>query len=87
MLKAFDLKARGLSDHQTFTEFVGVNFAFALHAMNTYVFDPVPSVSETREVRERLRASAIRYAVPPTPSSIATIESAPPILAPAEGRR
>lgn len=78
MLKCFGIAHSTFSAHKALCDFVGVNFAFVLHAMNIYSFPPTPSVAEMRELRERLRASAVRYAVPPNRDSPSNIESAPP---------
>lgn len=75
MLKCFRIKHTTFTAHQAFCDFVGVNFAFALHTMNTYSFGTTPTVAETRELRERLRASAVRYAAPPVRGSARSIES------------
>lgn len=82
MLKSFGIAHSTFTAHQMFCEFVGVNFAFALQVMKTYSFLPTPSVTETRELRERLRASAIRYAVPPNRDSPRNIQSVPSFLTP-----
>lgn len=66
------------SAQRAYIEFVGVNFAFAQHVLNTYTFPLTPSITATRAQRDRLRASAVEYAEPPTSDTPATIESATP---------